>query len=379
MKVLYTATVLSHICQFHLPCLQAFQARGWEVHVAARDNLGEKNGLKLRFCDRLIPIPFQRSPLARENLRALKELKTLIREEKYDLILCNTPMGGILTRLAAKSARKRGTKVVYMAHGFHFYQGAPKKNWLVYYPIERTMARLCDLVITITEEDYALAREKFPCPAAHIHGVGVSPERYHPASPEAIREMRRREGVGETDFLVLCTGELNRNKSQGTLIDAAAALKERIPGLRILLAGNGPMEAELRKKIGESGMEDRVNLLGYRTDLETLTPAADLIVSCSHREGLPLNILEGMLCAKPVIATENRGHRELVEDGVTGYRIPTDAPEALAEKILELYAAPERRADMGRRGLEKARAYTVSAVKEELKAALDSLGLGETI
>lgn len=378
MKVLYTATVLSHICQFHLPYLKAFQENGWEVHVAARDNLKEKNGLELRFCQKFHPVPFRRSPFAAENIRAYRELQALMAAEQYDLILCNTPVGGIVTRLAAKKSRKHGTKVVYMAHGFHFYRGASKKNWLIFYPIERFMARLCDLVITITEEDYALAKKKFPCAVAHIHGVGVSPERYHPASEEA-GEMRRREGLGEDDFVILCTGELNRNKDQATLVSAAAKLRDEIPGLNVLLAGNGPLEADLREQISREGLENTVKLLGYRTDLQNVVPAVDVVVSCSHREGLPLNILEGMLCEKAVVATENRGHRELVEDGVTGYRIPVGDAERLALCLRELYARPDKRTAMGQAGGKKAEKYTVPAVQKELREALSVLELGETV
>ena len=122
MKILYTATVLSHICQFHLPHIRRLKELGHEVHVAAHDNLAVKNGLKLRYADHFWEIPFHRSPASADNLRAFRALKGLLDRESYDLILCNTPMGGIVTRLAAAPHRKRGTRVLYMAHGFHFYQ-----------------------------------------------------------------------------------------------------------------------------------------------------------------------------------------------------------------------------------------------------------------
>lgn len=370
MKILYTATVLSHICQFHLPYLQDLQEKGHTVHVAAHDNLAEKNGLRLQNADRFFEIPFHRSPKSKDNIRAYRMLKGLLEEEKYDLILCNTPMGGIVTRLAARKSRKQGTKVIYMAHGFHFYKGAPKKNWLVFYPIERIMARLCDRVITITQEDYALAKDKFPCQVAHIHGIGVRTERYHPATAEESAAMRRKEGIGERDFAVLCVGELNANKDQATLISAAAMLKDRVPQLKILLAGNGPKEAELRQQIQAAGLENTVKLLGYRTDLETVTPAMDLIVSCSRREGLPLNILEAMLCRKPVVASQNRGHNELVEHGKTGFLFaPGDVP-ALADHMEALRKDPALAEAMGNGGYEKAQRYTVDAVRGELEQAI---------
>lgn len=366
MKILYTATVLSHICQFHLPYLQALQEKGVEVHVAARNNLDEKNGLRLQYADQYFDIPFQRSPKDIRNLKAYAQLKKLLKKEYYDVIVCNTPMGGIITRLAAKETRKRGTKVVYMAHGFHFYDGAPKKNWLVFYPIEKYMARYCDVLITVNEADYALAQKKFHTRVEHIHGVGVSTERYHPAGDEARREMRATEGLSDEDFVILCTGELNRNKDQKTLIAAVAKLKDLIPNLKVLLAGNGPLEQELQTQIQTERLESCVKLLGYRTDLERVTPAVDLVVSCSHREGMPLNIIEAMLCEKPVVASANRGHNELLVNAVTGYLVPPSDVTGFARSIMELYSDAEKRAKMGRAGYEKAATYTVAMVKQEL-------------
>lgn len=156
MKVLLTATVQSHICQFHKPLAEVLHEHGCEVHVAARDNLAEKNGLKLDFVDKVFNVPFARSPKSLDNIKAYRQLKKIIDEGGYDVIHCNTPMGGVVTRLAARKARKKGTKVFYTAYGFHFYQGAPKKNWIVFYPIEKFFSRLTDKLITITAEDYKI-------------------------------------------------------------------------------------------------------------------------------------------------------------------------------------------------------------------------------
>ena len=371
MKILYTATVLSHICQFHLPYLRMLRERGHEIHVAAHDNLAEKNGLQLKYADRHIEIPFERSPFSPKNIRAYRMLKALIDREEYDLIVCNTPVGGILTRLAAGKARRRGAKVYYIAHGFHFYKGASKKNWLLYYPLEKHMARLCDAVITINEEDFRLAKARFPGRVEHICGIGVDGARYHPATPEEQSAMRRRENLSDDDYVVLCTGELNENKNQKTLIAAAALLRGKIPELKVLLAGNGPKEQALRAQIRELGLDDSVRLLGYRTDLETLVPAVDVVVSCSGREGLPLNIVEAMLCAKPVVASLNRGHRELVEDGVSGFLLAPDDAAGFAEKILILYREPASAAAFGTAGCEKAQEYTTSAVGDRLLRLLE--------
>lgn len=368
MKILYTATVLSHICQFHLPHMKMLQEQGWEIHVAAHDNLAAKNGLQLKYCDKFIEISFARSPKSPDNIKAYKTLKALLAQEHYDVILCNTPMGGIVTRLAAKKTRKQGTRVIYMAHGFHFFKDSSKASWLIYYPVEKHMARYCDLLITINKEDYALTQEKFSgrTEIAHIHGVGVDEERYHPATAEEQQAMREIEGLSSDDFVILCVGELNENKNQKTLIAAASLLKDKIPALKVLLAGNGPKEQELRDQIAAGQLEDVVKLLGYRTDLERVTPAVNLVVSCSHREGMPLNIIEAMLCKKPVVASHNRGHDELVEDNVTGYLFFPLDERKMAEWIQKIYDCPDNRKQLGEAGYKTAGLYTISSVEKEL-------------
>lgn len=366
MKILYTATVLSHICQFHLPHLKMLQDEGYEIHVAAHDNLAVKNGLWLKYTDVFHEIPFRRSPFRPTNIKAYRMLKKVIDMEKFDLIVCNTPVGGLVTRLAARNARTNGTRVIYMAHGFHFYKGAPLKNWLIYYPLERLMARFCDTLITICQEDYEFAKKKFTTKVEHIHGVGVSSERFHPVNDVTKHIMREKENLKDEDFVILCVGELNKNKNQATLIKAAAELKDKIPNLRILLAGNGPMEKKLKTLVAKLNLIEQVHFLGYRIDLETITPAVDVVVSCSKREGLPLNILEAMLCAKSVVVSANRGHNELVQDGKNGY------VGNYAEHIYKLYQTPYMQKEMGNCGLKFSRKYVISEVKKELYSALAS-------
>ena len=375
MKILYTATVLSHICQFHLPHMRHLQEQGWEVHVAAHDNLAVKNGLQIKYCDKFIETPFSRSPKSLDNVHAYRQLKKLLAEEHYDVILCNTPMGGIVTRLAAKKTRKQGTRVIYMAHGFHFYKGSSKAAWLIYYPIEKLMAKKCDVLITINKEDWALAQKKFTkrTKVVHIHGVGVDEKRYHPATPEEQLAMRKAEGLSPEDFVILCTGELNENKNQKTLVSAAAQLKGNNPNLKVLLAGNGPKEQELQAQIQSEGLEGTVKLLGYRTDLEKVVPAVDLVVSCSKREGMPLNIIEAMLCKKPVVASHNRGHDELVREGETGFLFSAGDAERLSELIRNLKEAPELRKSLGAAGETAAQQYAVFSTSEELSRLLATL------
>ena len=368
MKVLLVATVQSHICQFHRPLVAMLHEHGCEVCVTARNNLAEKNGLKLDFVEQVFDVPFQRSPFSPKNLGAYKQLKKIIDEGNYDVIHCNTPVGGVLGRLAARKARKHGTEVFYTAHGFHFYKGAPKKNWLIWYPVEKFMCRYTDKLITITQEDYDLASAKFSTRVERIHGVGANAAKYRKLSEAECVELRHELGYAEDDKLLLCTGELLPNKNQITAIRALKILIKQQPKAKLLLAGNGPTLAELQAEVVVLGLQNYVEFLGYRTDLERYANIADVIVSCSYREGLPMNIVEGMLLGKPVVASYNRGHRELIAPDVTGYMVPPADANAFAEKIAVLLNDGELADRMGQAGYEKAQLYADTNVRQELQA-----------
>jgi len=366
-KVLLTATVQSHIAQFHKPLINMLKENGYEVHVAARDNLAEKNGLKLDESDKIFNIPFDRSPLSRNNIIAYQELKKILSENQYDIVHCNTPMGGVVTRLAAKKYRKKGIKVFYTAHGFHFYKGAPKKNWIIYYPIEKFLSRYTDKLITITKEDFNLAKDNFRTDVVHIHGVGVNTEKFFPYKEDEILRVRNELGYGLNDFVLICIGELNKNKNQNTVVKAISELANVIPNIKLLLAGNGPMEHELRSLVKQLDLSDRIIFLGYTTELQKYINISDALVTASYREGLPLNVMEAMLCSKPIIASYNRGHIELVKQNVNGFLYKANDIRKLKDSISQLYNNIKLRNQFGKNGHEIISSYTSDSVVKELK------------
>lgn len=367
MKVLLTATVQSHICQFHKPLVEVLHEHGCEVHVAARDNLAEKNGLKLDFVEKVYNVPFARSPKSLDNLKAYKQLKKIINNGHYDVIHCNTPMGGIVTRLAARKARKHGTKVYYTAHGFHFYKGAPKKNWLIFYPIEKFFSSLTDKIITITAEDYRLASKKFHCQVERIHGVGVDEKRYHPVDEETKRRLRKEMGYGEEQKIILCVGELLPNKNQTMAIHMMQGIVKQYPDAQLLLAGNGPEKENLEKEIAKCSLQNNIQMLGYCTNLQDYQHIADVLVSCSKREGLPLNIVEAMLSGTPVVASNNRGHRELIQDGENGFLVDFNDVTSMHLRVLKLIKCKETYEEVQKKADEYALEYGFVNVEKELE------------
>ena len=373
MKILFVATVQSHICQFHLPIMDMLQKNGYEVHVAARNNLAEKNGLSMKYADKVFDIPFERSPFNTKNIGAYKQFKKIIKDEKYDIVHCHTPVGGILARLAGRKFRKDGLRMIYTAHGFHFYDGAPKKNWIIYYPIEKFMSRYTDDLITITEEDYKLAKNrKFKGNIHHVHGVGVNTDKFVKLSEEDRQKLRLDKGYTD-EFIILCTGELNKNKNQATLIKAMKEVVKKHPEAKLLLAGNGPEHDNLVKLIEELNLGDNVELLGYRTDIQDYVNICDLVVSASHREGLPLNIMEAMICGKPVIASDNRGHRELIKNNENGKLIKLDNNKGFENSINSLIENKKTVNYLCKNALEMIKPFRVENIKEELIKIAESI------
>jgi glycosyltransferase EpsD len=327
-KVLFCATVDYHFKAFHLPYLKWFKEQGWEVHVAACGDL------KLPYVDKKYNIPIRRSPFSKMNRGAYKELKTIIDQNQYKIIHCHTPMGGVLTRLAARRARKNGTKVLYTAHGFHFCKGAPLTNWILYYPIERVLSRFTDCLITINQEDFNLSkRHRFRADLImHVHGVGVNIEKYKPVEETHKSIIRSNHGYHADDFLMFYAAEFNKNKNQKLLIESLALIKEEVPNAKLLLAGDGPFLQECKNHAHKLELDDMIDFLGYRKDIEDLLKLSDLAVASSLREGLPVNIMEAMACGLPVIANDNRGHRELIENNKNGWIIKNN-PEDFSNKI----------------------------------------------
>ena len=240
-------------------------------------------------------------------------------------------------------------------------------NWLVFYPIERLFDRLTDKLITINREDHALAAEKFRTDVARIHGVGVNEGRYFPVSAQEQQLLRQELGFGPEQKLILCIGELLPNKNQAMAIRMMPRILEEFPDALLLLAGNGPEKENLEGLIAAMGLQSSVKLLGYCTCLEKYQRIADVLAACSHREGLPLNLVEAMLTENPVVATKNRGHCELVTPGETGFLVERNDAEAMAEHILRLLRNPEESRRMGRAGREFALQYGFENVKRELE------------
>ncbi|MEC1688129.1 glycosyltransferase family 4 protein [Bacillus mojavensis] len=361
-KILFCATVDYHFKAFHLPYFKWFKQLGWEVHVAASGQT------RLPYVDEKFSIPIRRSPFHPQNLAVYRQLKKVIETNEYEIVHCHTPVGGVLARLASRQARRNGTKVLYTAHGFHFCSGAPMKNWVLYYPVEKWLSAYTDCLITINEEDYTRAKglQRPGGMTEKIHGIGVNTDRFRPVSLEEQHRLREKHGFQKDDFILIYPAELNLNKNQKLLIEAAALLKDKIPELRLVFAGEGAMEQTYRDLAEKLGASRNVCFYGFCRDIHELIQLADVSVASSIREGLGMNVLEGMAAEKPAIATDNRGHREIIRDGKNGFLIKMGDSAAFADRIEQLYLEPELRRTLGQEGRQTALRFSEARTVEEM-------------
>lgn len=361
-KVLFVATVLRlHVLVFHLPYMRWFQEQGYEVHLCCRNDTPDP-APEVPYCDRYFDMPFGRMPWDKTNLSVYRDLKALIDREDYALIHCNTPVGGMLGRMAARAARKRGTRVVYTAHGFHFFTGAPVKNWLLFYPAERLLSRWTDLLITINREDEARARTFHARKTALVNGVGVDLTRFDaPVDREAVRAQL---GLLSEDRAIICVGEHSVRKNHAVVLRAAAP----IPQAHVLLCGVGEKEEELKALAHELNMAHRTHFLGFRRDVAQLMAASDVFVFPSLQEGLPVAQMEAMAAGLPCVVSNVRGNADLISQGEGGYlRAPMDVEGFTADirKLLSDAALCERMGDRNRAEMEK---YSLAEVLSQMAA-----------
>ena len=370
-KVLLVATVVKiHVNVFHIPCLKMFQELGWETWVCAGNDYDDPDDCVIPCCDHYVDIPFERNPLKPGNIKAYRKLRRIIKKEHFELVYCHTPVGAMLARFAARSSRKSGTKVVYMAHGFHFFSGAPLLNWMIYYPIEKILSRFTDGLITINQEDYRRARKFHAGKVVLIPGVGIDLGKFQKKEPTRL-DIRKRLNIPEEKIVLMSVGELTKRKNHITVIEAIAQLKAY--DIIFIICGDGPMKARLREKAEELGVKDRLKLVGFRKDIAELHKAADIFVFPSLQEGLPVALMEAMASGLPIVASKIRGNVDLIQDHLGGYLVPVQDSGQYAHAIEEVIKNPEKRQQMEKRNLEIIENYGQEKVLRDMKKFFDEI------
>jgi glycosyltransferase EpsD len=331
-KILFTASIPYHFKAFHLPYLKWFQEQGYETHVAC-------NGFEeLPYVNKMWQVDFVRTPFSFGHFNALIQLNEIILKEDFNLINCHTPMASVLTRLASFNARKVGVKLIYTAHGFHFFKGSAIINWLIYYPVEVFLSKYTDAIVCINTEDFDRIKKigSTKCDYFLIPGIGVEGSRFFNISKVKKNEIREEKGFIGDDFILVYSAEFISRKNHLFIIDSVIKNKNKFNGIKILFAGKGKLQEALQKKVLRNKVQEIIQFIGFRNDIHEIYQLSDIGISSSKQEGLPVNIIESMMCGLPVIASFGRGHNELVENHSTGILFESGDHTQFVESIFKI-------------------------------------------
>lgn len=367
MKVLYVATVSGTINSFLIPHIKMLLKSDHQVDIACKITWPIEDEILNSSCN-IFNIDFQRSPFSKRNVQAYKTLKEIIGNGEYDLIHTHTPVASFLTRFACRGMSD--IKVLYTAHGFHFLKGGPIKYWLLYYPLERITARWTDGLVTINEEDYKIAKKmnlRQHNAVYKTHGVGINLQKFKPASVEEKLKLREKYDYQKNDFILVYVAELNENKHQDLLIEVVYLLVKKMKNIKLLLVGPGSFKERYENQIQKNGLEENVFLLGARDDIPDILRLTDIVVASSKREGLPVNIMEAMATGLPIVATDRRGHRDLIRDGENGFLVDATDVKSFANKIKEIHNSTEIIEKFRFNNLKDIQLYEIDNVLEELE------------
>ena len=368
-KILFISNIAKRVGSFSVASIAAAKMCGIEYYYAANwetTPIEQRKVDEEKFGIKLVHIDLMRSPYSPKNLIAYRQLLKFVNEKKIDYIHCNTPVGGLLGRLVGKHCKVK--KIIYQAHGFHFYKGASKKSWLIYYPIEKWLARYTDVLITINSEDYELAKSKFTLrnngKVLFVPGVGIDLSQY--VVSDDVRINKREElGLKDTDIVCVSAGDLVARKNYGTAIEALAMAK--CDNLHYLICGVGPEENNLKKLANKKGISNRVHFLGYRTDVKELMKTSDIFLFTTLQEGLPRSMMEAMACGLPCVASRIRGNVDLIEHGKGGFLCESQNYREFSNALKKLATDPDLRNKMSCENLKVIKEYDVQKVKIEIK------------
>lgn len=361
-KILITSTDVMMI-QFLVPHVQNLSKQGHKVDVACSNAAGYENeGYKERIVKQLpsdscyYTINLERNPFSLKLANGYKELKRIIDSNHYDLIWTNEPVMSVVTRLAARYARKNGAKVLYLVHGFHFFKGAPLVNW-VFYPVEKIMSYFCDAMCMINWSDYNFCKKHMPhIPAYHIDGIGLKVGKFRDLSIN--REAKRKElGVKADDIFVLSVGELLNHKNHVAMIKAIALLNN--PKIKYIICGNGELKDILIQCATKLGIRDNLILLGHRYDIPEILKSADIFAHPSQREGLGIAVIEAMAAGLPILTSNVQGLADFSISNVTGYSHRPNDIDGYAKSLNKLIKNKELRVQMGAHNIETAQKYDI--------------------
>lgn len=359
-KILFCASTTTHIKNFHLPYLKAFHESNYEVWVASNKNES------IPYADKVIALPFRKSFINLQNIKAMIAVRKILRDESFTIVSTHTTLASAIVRTAILLLHKKcRPKVFNTSHGYLFHENDGLKKWVYLLP-EKICAHVTDVLMVMNHEDYDIAQKHklYKDRLYYINGMGIDLMRFTSVSQEERSNLRKKQGISEKDFLFVYAAEFSKRKNHRTLIRSFANVCKQLSNVWLILAGEGVMIEECKMLVNELHIEKRVCFLGYVKDIRNLYAICDASVSTSLIEGLPFNVMEAMACGLPVIASNIKGHRELIDDGVTGFLFNNKTE--LENQMVKIYSNIVLRKRIGYLSLQKVMQFGIDKVLAQI-------------
>lgn len=360
MKYLYVTTVSNTVNAFLIPHIKMLIDQGHSVDVACCIEQPIKDELLELGCQ-IYEVPFSRSVLKNKFNVIQKRLKEILDNNDYDVIHTHTPIASALIRYAARTYKN--IKVIYTAHGFHFFKGGPLLNWLFFYPVEKYLSKYTDKIITINQEDYYRAKQFGQNNIEFIPGVGYNVQQIEEDIYQ-IEDYYSEFDIQPNQVVMLSVGELNDNKNHETVLKALS--ESNINEYKYIICGDGHKKEILLNLIEELKLTGRVHLAGYRSDIPKIMNISDIFIFPSYREGLSVALMEAMATGLPVVCSNIRGNRDLIDNNFGGINVQPNDVAGFKDAIEELYQNKEKRQNFGEYNLEKVKKFSLEVVLQRL-------------
>lgn len=389
-QALIITTVSGFVQQFEREDVKLLQELGYTVHYASNPDIPAydyPSGTYEEMGVIFHPIPVIQNPKSFcANQKAYRQLKMLVCQHRIRLIHCHTPVGGALGRMIGRHFGDK-VKVIYTAHGFHFYQENDRMVNPLFYRIEKRLAKYTDALITINQEDFNAAQAFQLRGLGNVYqipGVGINPKIFAPVTKEEYDAARTRENIRSNDFYIVSVGELNENKNHILILQALNWLRENgtdIRKIRCDIFGNGSEYQNLKGQISAYQLEYNVRLRGYANPIRPVLAGADVFLFPSRREGLGLAAIEALSCGIPVLAAKNRGSREYLQHGKNGYHFPWNDAAGCAFAILRCMTMDGIEVkEMRKTAVESVKPFLIENTRQrmqEIYKSVDTLIVGD--
>lgn len=362
MKILMVSTISDTVNTFLVPHIRMLVSSGAHVDVAF--NIQQEVSSELNELEsKIYNIPFSRFVKENNFISTIRYLRNIIIKEDYDIVHTHTPIASAIVRIACINLPN--TQVYYTAHGFHFYKGSSKKNWVIFYTIEKFLSRFTDKLITINHEDYQVSKSFHAKETIYVPGVGIDLEKFKNSNIIDTNYIRDELDIKDNDFVILSIGELNKNKNHRVVLEAIAKLNNK--KISYIIAGEGELKSSLKDLSKKLEIEDQIHFLGYRKDIKSLLKFSDLFIFPSYREGLSVSVMEAMAMGKPIVLSNIRGNIDLVDHKRGGFTFNPESATELSTLISSFLDNPKLCYQFGKYNENKIKTFSLENVLLKIK------------